>query len=147
MIHLFIYLTHNLVEKLNADNTRSDKPVVFSSVVWLLHDTVKQMLNQQQCCRMYNTHVYDRTAYQLKLWVHLRLYQRGKEGDLAPLYQSKIRRPMDNTKTPPKLRLHNGCGPISWLQFLSAIFAIELTSWYRLTSSLCREDLRNAIMM
>ena len=40
-----------------------------------------------------------------------------KEGDQTQsdekktLYQQKIRKQMDNRNTPPKLRLHNDCGP------------------------------------
>ena len=35
----------------------------------------------------------------------------------TPLYQQKIRKPKDNTKTPPKLRIHNDCGPTKDGQF------------------------------
>ena len=46
------------------------------------------------------------------------IVNREKEGDLTQsydktlaLYQQKIRKAMDNTKTPPKLWLHNDFGP------------------------------------
>ena len=47
----------------------------------------------------------------------IRYMNKRKKGDLTqsydttPLYQQKIRKPKYYTQTPPKLRLHNDCGP------------------------------------
>ena len=47
--------------------------------------------------------------------IHSSVEEKKKEIWLSsiqkPLYQQKIRKPMDNTKSHQNLRLHNECGP------------------------------------
>ena len=61
-------------------------------------DIIEQTVYVVEFAEMFWTIVRERRRSDSVLWQ-------------KTLYQQKIRKPMDNTKTPQKLRLHDDCGP------------------------------------
>ena len=72
--------------------------------------------------------VYNR--YKLEIDEVDRMKRKRRRSDSVlwqnPLYQQKIRKPKDNTKTPPKLRLHNDCGPTKYVLFCVTYWNIAM---------------------